>query len=127
MRFRSTIAVALLALWMPATMHCQLESAFGLEVLSCCTHEDEPSSAHHDQDDCDADECAVVESGLYKLQDEQCLVPDPPEVIEVTQRALSMDAQEAPQIPETALAPPELLHSWIFSLRAAPAPRAPSV
>ena len=124
--FSHIVAIVLLALWVPATAHCQLESLRELEMLSCCTLEDDSFSTAHHEDDCATDACAAVESGLYKLQDEQCLAPDPPQVIDVTHATLVEDTLEVPRVSEATLAPPEFLHSWLFTLRAAPAPRAPS-
>ena len=118
---RNMIAVVLLTLWVPVTMHCQLESVFGLEALSCNTHEDSSSSTAHHEKDCEDDECAVVESGLYKLQNNLRLVPEPPQTDVALTPDLAGDALELSCIPETVLPPPELPPSWHFVLRSAPA------
>lgn len=126
---RKTIAFVLLVLWVPATTHCQIESILEAEILSCCTHEDASSGSAHHGDDCAADECAVVESGLYKVQDQQVLVPDPPQALIPYSLGVSLSSQEdLDPWPLTieGLAPPDLAPSWLFAVRAAPAPRAPS-
>jgi hypothetical protein len=120
------MAIVLLALWVPTTTHCQLESLLELEALSCCTHEGDATSTAHHEADCSADACADVESGFYKLRDEQGLPSQLPQVIEMTEMPLAENALEVPRVLEAAAAPSESRPSWLFTLRAAPAPRAPS-
>jgi hypothetical protein len=124
--FRNAIAIVLLALWVPATAHCQMQSVLEWELLSCCTHEEAPSSTAPHQDDCSSDVCAAVESGLYKLRDEPCLLPVPPQVVELVPTAPVEDTLNVLRLSAGTPAPPEVSPSWIFTLRAAPAPRAPS-
>ena len=124
--FRNVMVIMLLALWVPATTHCQMQSILEWEVLSCCTHEEAPSSAAPHQDDCSSDVCATVESGLYKLRDEPCLLPVPLQVMERVECAPVEGALNALRVSAGSQAPPEVSHSWIFALRAASAPRAPS-
>lgn len=57
-RLLKTIALLLLAVWLPATLHCSLE-AVGFE-LEC---HDAPADA--DVHGCHADACDVVEGGSY--------------------------------------------------------------
>ena len=126
MKWLRTITVlALVALWLPVSVHCQLEQLPGLEFLSCCDHED--TTAPHQDDDCEGDGCAVVESGLYKTEERQnsLTAPNFPPV-----------KFQSPQTPITSApavrafvhgtAPPELSCIWQFSFRTALPPRAPS-
>ena len=51
-----------LAIWLPATHHCQLERLPGLAFLECAGDAD-------GQSDCEGDSCDVVERGVYKTPD----------------------------------------------------------
>jgi hypothetical protein len=65
--FRLTKLIALLmaALWLPATLHCQIEG-LGLDTFfACATESDE--AAHAGTSDCTDDGCQVVESGQIAL------------------------------------------------------------
>jgi hypothetical protein len=123
-----SVAVVLLALWLPATLHCRLENIPGLEFLSCCQHEDaEKTPAHHEQD-CANDGCAAVESGFYKQEKPQD-APAKPVLALMTLPGLSLD--KGPQDDLVSIfgifsSPPELAQSWQFSCRTALPPRAPS-
>jgi len=119
--------LALVALWLPVSVHCQLEQLPGLEFLSCCDHED--TTAPHQDDDCEGDACAVVESGLYKIEERQATLPAPDlEAFDVAALLSAPDLTSAGAgYPVCGTAPPELLKSWQFSLRTALAPRAPSL
>ena len=59
---KTMTVLALLGLWLAATNHCRLELVPGLSFLVCCPHDD---AAPHQDDDCDTDDCAQVEHGLY--------------------------------------------------------------
>jgi hypothetical protein len=56
------VAVLCLAIWLPATNHCQLEKLPGLAFLEC-------ASDAEGQPDCEGDSCDVVERGVYKAPD----------------------------------------------------------
>ena len=117
-RARILVALTLAALWLPVTMHCALEGLPGLEFLICCDHED---AAPHQDDDCEADACAVIESGFYKLQDNDILVVALSEVY-VFDGALEPSCA----VVTASRPPPDLTVGWQFCFRAAPLPRAPS-
>ena len=58
-------ALLLATLWLPATMHCQLES-LGLETLFACA--DQPAeTAHTEGDTCADDGCQTIESGKFAI------------------------------------------------------------
>jgi hypothetical protein len=126
-RVRQLLSLVLVALWLPATLHCDLE-AVGLDELFRCDvdhHAPAPKDAHA------ADGCDVLENGWMKRASAPlaaatpiffcCLVcfagalPEPP---------LSDAASERI---EAVTPPPELARIWQFLARAAPPPRAPSL
>lgn len=122
---RTLTVLALAILWLPVSVHCQLEQLPGLEFLSCCEHED--TDAPHQDDDCDADACAVIESGLYKLEEQPVSCPVPV-LCTVEFALLSEQVLLLPGayrfVPDTD--PPALSRTWQFTFRAALPPRAPS-
>jgi hypothetical protein len=118
-RAKALIALMLAVLWLPVTMHCALEGLPGLEFLICCDHAEE--SAPHEDDDCETDACAVVESGFYKLQDHDDLLVV---FAEIVFGDVSLTADE-PRV-TASRPPPDVAVGWQFSSRAAPLPRAPS-
>jgi len=121
-------AVLLLALWVPATLHCRLEQALSLELISCCQHEDAEKTPAHHETDCADDGCAAVESGFYK-QEETEATPGRPLPALVVSLAPHLDC--APKCVRVLVAavsrfPSELAKCWQFSFRAALPVRAPS-
>ena len=125
-RARLLVALTLAVLWLPVTMHCALEVLLPLSFLACCSHQD---AAPHEDDDCQTDACAVVESGFYKLQDYDELVTLSPGADTDAEAFTTFDAPlERPNTPVVAASPPppNPAVNWQFSSRAAPQPRAPS-
>ena len=116
-RLRSITACLLLALWLPATLHCSLEQVgvFG-EQVACAN-------------DCANDHCAVLEDGLFKPTTVAVKVPAPSLLvclcclIEITPETIIVPLVS----PERTDSPPELARTWQFALRAAPLPGAPSL
>ena len=119
-----TVTLVMVALWGLATWHCNLELMPGLEFLSCCQH---PDTAPHQDNDCDEDGCAVVESGLYKLEEQAASAPIPSLVLSVLLPLWEATAPSVhPPVESLSSAPPELPRIWQFSFRTALPPRAPS-
>lgn len=59
------VALLLATLWLPATVHCQLEG-LGLDALFACA--DQPAdTAHTDGDTCADDGCQTIESGQFAV------------------------------------------------------------
>ena len=119
-RIRSAIALALLALWLPATLHCELELV-GIFAGDGC-HDEQGATAP----DSDADGCAIVENGGYRIDVLTLRAADTPAlwvlfVVASSERALP----DPGRLAETA-APLDVLRTWQFVARAAPPPRAPS-
>ncbi len=64
-RLTKLAALLLATLWLPATLHCQLES-LGLETLFACA--DQPAkTAHTDGGTCSDDDCQSIESGQFAV------------------------------------------------------------
>ena len=122
---RTLLTLVLVGVWPLVTTHCDLEQLPGLAFLACA---DEAETTHAEKD-CETDTCASVESGFYKTEDTQPVVPTPPLVPSelLTSILLSPVEPASFQIQGFDLAPPELPKSWQFSFRTALPPRAPSL
>ena len=121
--FRTLLTLVLVALWPLATSHCDLEQLPGFAFFACT--EESPTAAPHQDNDCETDSCASIESGFYKTEDSQ-QVPTPPLALsELLTAVLVTELSSVSNFdPETI--PLELSRNWQFSLRAALPPRAPS-
>ena len=114
----------MVAFWLPATNHCRLEQIPGLAFLVCCEHEE---SAPHQDNDCETDNCAAVEEGLYKTEDchvaviAPCL--DQPLLLPSVVDDLYGNAHVLRRLFSIRFPLPS---SWQFDCRAAAPPRAPS-
>lgn len=119
------VALLLVALWLPATSHCKLELLAGFSFLPCGDHQD---AVPHQGEDCHDDGCAVVESGLYKLEDTATEAPLP-----VLGHIVLPNLPAANSLPGYLVTrgagpgPPELAPPWTLLLLAAHPPRAPSL
>jgi hypothetical protein len=124
-RVRSMVALALLALWLPATLHCELEwvGVFG-DCAGC--HEQSDAVAQ----DNDADGCAIAEKGTDRLPRDAALsnMPEPaPWVAALLVIALSPRELATTGASITTAAPLETIRAWQFVARAAPRSRAPAL
>ena len=111
---------AVLALWLVATHHCQLEDVPGLAFLRCASPA--PASSH-----CEGDSCQIVESGAYKLSDTRAYVPVAPLVAVNVPAEVLEDSAEAEGGAAIEALPPELPQCWQFISRTALPVRAPSL
>ena len=129
MRYLKTIwVVALALLWVPITSHCQLEAIPSLTaLLACCDHED--ASAPHEDQDCEQDACASVESGDYRTQEHEPLLVSPDHIsIEVAAVVVELSSlKDEVSLGILTTAPPEQHHIWQFAFRTALPVRAPSI
>lgn len=114
------IGCALLAIWLPATLHCQIEAAALLPAgEECC---------QHDAQGCADTVCPSVEQNLIKdtmpvtapaaLEggtDHFCALPD---LVRLAQVAAIV-------FPSEAAPPPELAVGWQFSVRTVAPAQAP--
>lgn len=116
---------ALLALWLPATLHCRLEAAGVLELR--CTEENSATADAGCQDDA----CPTIEQALFKDSAATVSIAAPAEchVPDCCALLLVPDAfAAAPDLSPSRHAPPsELTVRWQFIARAAPPARAPSL
>jgi hypothetical protein len=62
-----SIALLLLALWVPLTSHCLLEGAQVLPSMVCC--DESGGDCGPVEPACEGDACGVVESALYKVDE----------------------------------------------------------
>ena len=127
-RLKTGLTLLLAVLWLPMTVHCQLESIGGFEFLSCCIHsEAAQDSAHHDAD-CQTDSCATVEAGHYRHEDSQ---HTPMQLVLALILTDWLPGELLPPVSVATVsvssAPPELPKVWQFSCRTALPPRAPSL
>lgn len=121
-RLRRIAALLLLSLWLPATLHCDLEAA-GLENWPGCHDE-----AAHDSSHCTTDVCHPLESSAYKPDSAPVKVPPPAlgalclcfVAICTPPPTANVEPPATPPRP-----PPELARTWHFIARAAPPARAP--
>lgn len=109
-------------LWAPVTSHCLFEKLPGFEFLHCATDTEDS--------DCTDDACAVVEAGLYKVQDNGDIVPLPTLTLAFLPDVFAGEATVKDSGGEpfrAARPPPHLAPAWQFSYRAAVPVRAPSL
>jgi hypothetical protein len=132
-RLRRIFALALAALWLPATLHCDLEAA-GIDQLFHCLVD------HHATTDLDGshtparDACDVVEGTALRLVTDTALVAPP--ALNALCASLLCFSAPAPALvltpppnalSERSIAPPEVARTWHFTARAALPSRAPSL
>lgn len=121
---RHLVALLLLGLWLPATLHCELEAAGIDELLGLQDHhagmtgEDGDDDARHSIDGVSY----RLESGVAKISTTDVTL------FRDLSGAISVAPSTArPQIvAPPATAPPEVARAWQFTRRAAAPPRAPS-
>lgn len=126
-RVKTVIALLLLSLWLPCTMHCQAEALGWLGADSTCCEKNHPDDAPKpDCSECDA--CNAVESGGYSLPQKVSFV----HVLLIVAVHFAPDLLDSIREPATlTLSAPDsatqfLAQSWTFDRRVALSPRAPS-
>ena len=116
----------LVALWLPATLHCDFE-AVGLDELFHCETEHHSGEGFPIADD----SCDVVENGWIKLSSAQHSLSAP--VLSACLLSFSAplleDLLAAPEIEfsDVVVAPIEIARTWQFVTRAALPARAPNL
>lgn len=117
----------LVAIWLPATLHCRLEAAGFEPAHDCCAD----GGVEAATGDCRGDACPAVEENLFKETSPSLKVAAPAVCDCCICHALAPVAP-APDLGAPALsperhAPPlELKAAWQFLARAAPPARAPN-
>ncbi|WP_414662790.1 hypothetical protein [Horticoccus sp. 23ND18S-11] len=127
---RRIAAILLLALWLPALLHCRLEAAGVLFGAGCC--DDDHASAAASPESCEGDSCGVAE-GEFTSPSSTVIAASAPVLhaclLDVALAWPAPDVSPPPLegIVEADSAPPEVVRTWVFVSRAAPSPRAPSL
>ncbi len=119
-------ALLLATLWLPATLHCQLEN-LGLESLFACA--DQPAeTAHTGGDTCSDDGCQSIESGQFAITKSKLDLSQLPALACIGVACFQHLAPPAPA-PEIFAVHQEmtlpLQRTWQFARRAALPSRAP--
>ncbi len=125
-RLLKLIAVLLATLWLPTTMHCQLETV-GFDALFACAGAGD--AAHADGQDCTDDGCLTIESGQVTLSKSR-LDAVLPAFLAGTDGFCVFEISAPIPAPEFfATGQNEALplrRTWQFARRAAPPARAPA-
>jgi len=122
-RFGRFLLFTLLALWLPATMHCRLEAAGFFAAHDDCADENSAGTST----DCRDDVCPTVEEALYKESGVQLTAPAPAPFLLFVLVSPPRLAAPARWATLEAAPPAELAVRWQFLARAAPPARAPSL
>jgi len=95
-------------------------------LLACCDHEE--AATPHEDEDCQQDACASVESGDYRTQEHEPLLVSPDHIsIKVSAVVVELSSlRDEVSLRILATAPPEQHHIWQFAFRTALPVRAPS-
>lgn len=123
--FRTVLTLLMVALWPLVVSHCDLEQLPGFEFLACG---DGAAQTPHQDNECETDSCASVESGLYKTESGRLEVPTPSVTVSPLLTASLLEATRLDSASNVTFdsAPPEIPTAWRFLLRTALPPRAPS-
>ena len=117
------VALLLLALWLPTTLHCELETSGLFETLTECVAAGD--------DCCDDTNCVSLEDALYKesAQGLKVSAPDATSCTVCLAVAVTPNSFFADPVLSAARQepPPELGVAWQFLTRAAPPARAPAL
>ena len=122
---RRISAVLLIAIWLPAVLHCRIEGFLGLE---CCAEQGSHQSGK--QKSCEGDICDALEAGVIKSSTDQITVA-PAQVClclicqAITPEFLPLSESSAFASFQETSAPPEIIQSWHFLSRTALPARAP--
>jgi hypothetical protein len=125
-RMMRAIALLTLTLWGLGLVHCELERVTAIDLVqSCCVQT--PSDCAP-ADPCEDDDCASVEDGKYRPEEQPLLVVWPVMAPEKWIDALECDPESDTTCNRFDWGPPpELSGCWHLLERAAPSPRAPSL
>lgn len=128
-RLAKLVSLLLIAVWMPATLHCRLE-ALGFETLFACAAQT-VDAGHTDKDACTDDGCQTVESGQFAFSKSR-VVPAALPSLDACQfvHCLLQIAQPVPAPKIFASRQAETLplqRTWQFTRRAALPARAPDI
>ena len=111
------------ALWLPATLHCAVETAGWFDLTDCCeSHAAAPSAGGHEE----LDHCATLESGVLREELSATVLSAPVAVLlEALRPALAEETTAANGVTPWRTAPPEIGGLWRATHRVVAAARAP--
>jgi len=121
-------SLLLLALWLPATLHCSLEGV-GLDALFACS-EASAQAEHADQNAAHTDGCQIIESGQFAVSQSRiisALLPAPAGVFVHCLLQIVPPERAAGTFACRQTEPPPLQRTWQFVRRAALPARAPDI
>ena len=121
--FRNIFFVLAAVLWLPMSVHCQLEKIPALKFLACAADD----CADGQDADCEESGCCTAEKTQNKTGQNRVTIPVPdlpPLAIDLTVVAGTAPEGFSFVILST---PPEFPSSWQFVFRVASPPRAPSL
>ena len=127
-RLAKLVSLVLIAVWLPATLHCRLEG-LGLDALFACPVQT-ADAGHTDNDSCADDGCQTVEAGQFAFSKSRvapAVLPSPDACLVYCLLQVA-PASPVPQIfasHQTETLP--LQRTWQFARRAALPARAPDV
>jgi len=126
-RIHRLIAFLLAALWLPAVVHCGVETALELvEASGCCSHENDSGEASAGA--CTADPCAVFDEGHFRTDGEATGIEAPLAAAWMVSAATSILGCEPDGRAESLVgSPPDPGRYWVFERRAAPWANAPGL
>lgn len=124
-RLLKITALLLATLWLPATVHCQLET-LGLDALFACAGDD--GAAHADGKGCTDEGCQTIESGQVAVAKSRIEVAAP--ALLACASLFCLFEVAAPAVASEFVAPHQdetlpLRRTWQFDRRAALPARAP--
>jgi hypothetical protein len=125
-RLYNTLALLLVAFWLPATLRCEIETVPGLEFFGCET----PCNGVTDKSCTDG--CAILETGLIKISNDDVKASPPTEAL-LCQCLICLPCEFREPDPDADFSRPrdgdgdERQRTWQFVQRAAQPSRAPSV
>jgi hypothetical protein len=119
------VALLLLALWMPATLHCTIDAVMHSDRTNC------ESSCNHESGDSEGEICGSVESGSFISQLERLIISEPNlaivECLACLHARLLFAVAPLPPPAWTKDDPSGWVPQWAFAARAAMPARAPNL
>lgn len=128
---RRISALLLLALWLPAMLHCRLEAAGLLFGADCCAAAPDEEQTHTDTaTDCAGDSCEIAEGDFTAPSAFVLKAPSTESCAQlfflaVTPVPAVVSAAPLNGVAKTTAAPRELTVPWVLVTRGPRSPRAP--
>ena len=122
---RNSLVILLVALWLPASVHCQIESLTGLEFLACTASPDGPANTPTSH--CETG-CCSIEQGQCQAEQPSLRIALPASLLVGVAPPLKVATAlpDATSLGILRTEPPPSLTTWHFAFRTALPARAPS-